>query len=100
VSRPEEGIAVTDSMFVGGSLDQMEALARTLKDCAEIVVPELQSKMQAAVDETAWMGPAADQFRANWADTFSPMLTNLQTELMTNSGIVSTRLEDLRAAGT
>lgn len=84
---------------IGGELDQLAALRANL-DRQSQVIQELTSAVRADVDNTWWMGPAADRFRHAWSGEFEPTLRRLHSALQDAGAEVSRRREALLRAGS
>ncbi len=67
------------ALTVGGQLDEMAQLARTLNTNGG-QAQEIRSVIDRALASTTWTGPAADRFRDAWLQ-FSPSLDKLHQAL-------------------
>jgi WXG100 family type VII secretion target len=67
------------ALTVGGQLDEMAQLARTL-DTNGNQAQQIKSVIDRTLSSTTWTGPAADRFRDAWLQ-FSPSLDKLQQAL-------------------
>ena len=83
---------------IGGELEQMQVLKGTF-DRESANVRELLATVRGQLDNTWWVGPAAERFRGAWAGEFEPMLNRL-AESLDEAGIeVQRRRDALDAAG-
>jgi uncharacterized protein YukE len=83
---------------IGGELEQMQVLKGTF-DRESANVRELLATVRGQLDNTWWVGPAAERFRSAWAGEFEPMLNRL-AESLDEAGIeVQRRRDALDAAG-
>jgi uncharacterized protein YukE len=81
----------------GADIIQMQALERRLREESGAVI-ELQSRIDRALLDTTWTGPAADRFRQEWADNFSKALRTLSEALGQNATAVQNRWQAFQAA--
>lgn len=73
----------------GGDLEQLQTLEnafRTQKGAVET----LKTRISTALTNTAWQGPQAERFRADWTNEFSAGLRKLQEALESNANFVKT----------
>jgi WXG100 family type VII secretion target len=80
--------------FLGGNIDQLQALQTRLQTESQ-TVEQLQTSLTNLVSGTTWQGPAADRFRNAWTSQYSPNLRQLSTALQELSTEVQRRREAL-----
>jgi WXG100 family type VII secretion target len=81
----------------GGDLAQLEDLAaRFRQEGAEIEA--LESRIGAALQSTAWTGPAADRFRQAWSGDFVPALRRLREAMAENGTAIARRRQAIESA--
>lgn len=85
-------------MAIGGDLEQLFALQNTLRRNSSSV-EELTASIRVELSNVRWEGPAAERFRATWANEFEPSLRRLREALTDASDEVSRRREALAQAG-
>jgi hypothetical protein len=84
---------------IGGEIEQMSQLSSTFTtECANI--GELTARIDGQVNQTWWVGPAADRFREQWTGEFKTMLSRLQQSLTEASAEVNRRREALVQSGS
>lgn len=84
---------------IGGEVDQLSALKTTFDQQAGHV-SELVSTIDAKLNSTYWVGPAADRFKGQWNGEFKRMLANLQNALAESGAEVARRRDALVHAGS
>lgn len=84
---------------IGGEIDQLRSLKRTLDREAQ-AVQELAGRIRGEIGETWWKGPASDRFRDSWNSQFEPSLRKLQAALQEASTEVNRSTEALLQAGS
>ena len=84
---------------IGAEMEQLDQLRQIFTQKAS-EIEQLKSAIDGQVNGTWWVGPAADRFKAEWAGSFKPNLTNLQSALTEASAEVGRRHAALQAAGT
>lgn len=84
------------SMY-GADLEQLRHLAGTFRTEAAQVA-ELRRRITTTLQSTAWTGPAAERFRAEWEANFATALTRLDGALHENARLVDGRLQALTTA--
>ena len=83
--------------MVGGDLEQLQVLEQQFRSDSQ-GVSELRTRITNVLGNTAWTGPAADQFRQEWAGNFSTVLNNLAAALQENATLVANRRQAIAAA--
>ncbi len=81
---------------VGGQLDEMAQLARTL-DTNGSHAQQIKSVIDRTLASTTWTGPAAERFRDAWLQ-FSPSLDKLEQALTEAAREVEQRRRALEQA--
>ena len=81
---------------VGGSLDELAQLKRTLDDQAT-AVQSVNDTIDKQVTSTTWTGANADRFRSAWAE-FKPTLVKLRETLTETSDDIRKQHNALAAA--
>ena len=84
-------------MLLSGDTAQMDTLHQTFMHASD-EIQTLVGTLTGPVQSTTWTGPAAERFRSQWNDEFSPMLHRLQEALQTNGAIVQQRRTALEQA--
>ena len=84
--------------YVGASMEEMKDLEAALSREAG-TVHGLASQVASQLEATWWVGPAADRFRAQWANEFQPMLTQLHESLASSSLDVARHARAIQQAG-
>lgn len=85
-------------MAIGGDLEQLFALQNTLRRNGG-TVNELTASIRTELANVHWEGPAAERFRAAWANEFEPSMRRLREALNDAADEVSKRREALAQAG-
>ena len=62
----------------GANPEQLADLGRSLKHQIEAIT-SVMTTVRSAIDGTTWVGPAHDQFQADWENSFRPALERLNT---------------------
>jgi WXG100 family type VII secretion target len=83
---------------IGGTIEEMQTLSATFTRESGSVA-ELTSTIDAQVNSTWWIGPAADRFKEAWQSQFKPTLAKLQSTLDEASTEVRNRANALQQAG-
>jgi uncharacterized protein YukE len=83
---------------VGGNLEQLVSLKGKFTTEAGDV-QRLVSQISGAIDNTWWIGPAAERFKGSWNSDFRPALGRLQEALLDAAREVGNREQALRNAG-
>lgn len=81
----------------GGDLAQLDVLARRLTEEVS-AIDGMQGRIGAAMQATAWTGPAADRFRDRWNGEFVPALNRLREALAEQSATVARRRQAIETA--
>ncbi|MGH8999434.1 MAG: WXG100 family type VII secretion target [Acidimicrobiia bacterium] len=81
----------------GADIMQMQDLERRLQSESGAVT-ELQTRINSALANTQWTGPAADRFRQEWESNFSKALRTLSEALGQNAAAVRNRWQAFEAA--
>jgi uncharacterized protein YukE len=81
----------------GADIMQMQQLEQRLQQESG-VVKELMMRINQALTNTQWTGPAADRFRQEWTDQFQKALTTLSDALGQNAAAVRNRWQAFEAA--
>lgn len=84
---------------IGADLSQLSTLKRTF-DSQSQVVQDLTRVISNQVEQTWWIGPAADKFKAEWQGTFEPTLRRLQGALVEAGLEVERRRSQIEQAGS
>jgi WXG100 family type VII secretion target len=84
---------------IGAIIEQMDALRATFNR-ESATVAALTDSISSQVNNTHWVGPAAERFRGTWEGEFRPMLARLQAELDQCSAEVASRAQRIEAAGS
>ncbi len=83
--------------MVGGNLEQLDGLQRSLAaDAAG--VEQLVARLSGVLEGTTWLGPAADVFRSQWREQYSPALRNLKAGLDDQARVVAARRQAIATA--
>ena len=81
----------------GADIAQMQQLEQRLKQEASSVT-ELMNRIDQALANTQWTGPAADRFRQEWSNDFRKALMTLSNALGENATAVQNRWRAFEAA--
>jgi uncharacterized protein YukE len=81
----------------GADIAQMQQLEQRLKQESSAVT-ELMSRIDQALVNTQWTGPAADRFRQEWSNDFRKALMTLSNALGENATAVQNRWRAFEAA--
>lgn len=81
----------------GADLEQLRHLGGTFRSEA-VHVAELRRRISTTLHDTAWTGPAAERFRAEWESNFAAALTRLDGALQENARLVDSRLHAITTA--
>lgn len=84
------------TMTVGGQLDEMAQLVRTLQTNGN-EAQQIRSVIDRTLSSTTWTGPAAERFREAW-HRFSPSLDKLHEALVEAGREVEQRRRALEQA--
>ena len=84
---------------IGAEVDQLSGLKSNF-DRQSGNVSELTSNIRAQLNNTYWVGPAADRFRQAWQGEFEPVLNKLQGALTEAGAEVAHRRDALIQAGS
>ena len=82
----------------GADIMQMQQLEQRLQQESG-AVKELMQRINSALENTQWTGPAADRFRQEWAGQFQKALMTLSDALGQNAVAVRNRWQAFEAAG-
>ena len=83
---------------VGGNLEQLTSLKQKFTTEASDV-QRLKTQITGAIDNTWWIGPAAERFKQAWTSDFAPALGRLEQALQEAAREVGNREQALRNAG-
>ena len=83
---------------IGGTIEEMQTLSAKFTSESGTVA-ELTSSIDAQVNNTWWIGPAAERFKEAWGSQFKPTLAKLQAALDEASSEVRKRADALQQAG-
>ncbi len=81
----------------GADIAQMQQLEQRLKQ-ESASVTELMQRIDQALANTQWTGPAADRFRQEWSNDFRKALMTLSNALGENATAVQNRWRAFEAA--
>jgi uncharacterized protein YukE len=81
----------------GADIAQMQQLEQRLKQESSAVT-ELMNRIDQALVNTQWTGPAADRFRQEWSNDFRKALMTLSNALGENATAVQNRWRAFEAA--
>ena len=81
----------------GADIMQMQQLEQRLSQ-ESTAVRELMSRIDQALLNTQWTGPAADRFKQEWSENFVKALTTLSEALGQNAAAVRNRWQAFEAA--
>jgi len=81
----------------GADIAQMQQLEQRLKQESSSVT-ELMNRIDQALVNTQWTGPAADRFRQEWSNDFRKALMTLSNALGENATAVQNRWRAFEAA--
>ena len=81
----------------GADIAQMQQLEQRLKQESGSVT-ELMQRIDQALSNTQWTGPAADRFRQEWSNDFRKALMTLSNALSENASAVQNRWRAFEAA--
>jgi uncharacterized protein YukE len=81
----------------GADIAQMQQLEQRLKQESSAVT-ELMTRIDQALVNTQWTGPAADRFRQEWSNDFRKALMTLSNALGENATAVQNRWRAFEAA--
>ncbi len=81
----------------GADIAQMQQLEQRLKQ-ESASVNELMQRIDQALANTQWTGPAADRFRQEWSNDFRKALMTLSNALGENATAVHNRWRAFEAA--
>jgi uncharacterized protein YukE len=81
----------------GADVAQMQQLEQRLKQESGSVT-ELMQRIDQALSNTQWTGPAADRFRQEWSNDFRKALMTLSNALGENATAVQNRWRAFEAA--
>ena len=81
----------------GADIAQMQQLEQRLKQESSSVT-ELMNRIDQALANTQWTGPAADRFRQEWSSDFRKALMTLSNALGENATAVQNRWRAFEAA--
>jgi uncharacterized protein YukE len=81
----------------GADIAQMQQLEQRLKQESSSVT-ELMNRIDQALANTQWTGPAADRFRQEWSNDFRKALMTLSNALGENATAVQNRWRAFEAA--
>jgi uncharacterized protein YukE len=84
---------------IGADIGQLASLKRTF-DAQSRAVQDLTRSVAGQVDQTWWIGPAADKFKAEWRSSFEPTLRRLEAALQEAGLEVERRRSQLEQAGS
>ena len=81
----------------GADIMQMQQLEQRLRQESG-AVNELMGRINSALTNTQWTGPAADRFKQEWNDQFVKALQTLSNALGQNADAVKGRWQAFEAA--
>ncbi len=81
----------------GADIMQMQQLEQRLSQESQ-AVRELMSRIDQALSNTQWTGPAADRFKQEWSGNFVKALNTLSEALGQNASAVRNRWQAFEAA--
>jgi uncharacterized protein YukE len=81
----------------GADIAQMQTLEGRLKQ-ESAAVTELMQRIDQALSNTQWTGPAAERFRQEWTNDFRKALMTLSNALGENATAVQNRWRAFQAA--
>ena len=81
----------------GADIAQMQQLEQRLKQESSSVT-ELMQRIDQALANTQWTGPAAERFRQEWSNDFRKALMTLSNALGENATAVQNRWRAFEAA--
>ena len=81
----------------GADIAQMQQLEQRLKQESGAVT-ELMNRIDQALVNTQWTGPAADRFRQEWSNDFRKALMTLSNALGENANAIQNRWRAFEAA--
>jgi uncharacterized protein YukE len=81
----------------GADIAQMQQLEQRLKQESSSVT-ELMQRIDQALANTQWTGPAADRFRQEWSNDFRKALMTLSNALGENATAIQNRWRAFEAA--
>lgn len=81
----------------GADIAQMQQLEQRLKQEGGAVT-ELMQRIDQALANTQWTGPAADRFRQEWTNDFRKALMTLSNALGENATAIQNRWRAFEAA--
>jgi uncharacterized protein YukE len=81
----------------GADIMQMQQLEQRLRQESG-AVNELMGRINSALQNTQWTGPAADRFKQEWNDQFVKALNTLAQALGQNADAVKGRWQAFEAA--
>ena len=81
----------------GADIAQMQQLEQRLKQESSAVT-ELMTRIDQALVNTQWTGPAAERFRQEWSNDFRKALMTLSNALGENATAVQNRWRAFEAA--
>lgn len=84
---------------IGATIEQMHTLQGVFTQKAG-TVQELTHTISGQVDNTWWVGPAAERFKAQWESEFRPTLMRLEAALQECSAEVQRRSQAIQEAGS
>ena len=84
---------------IGADLSQLATLKRTF-DTQSRTVQDLTRVISHQVEQTWWIGPAAEKFKAEWHGTFEPTLRRLESALVEAGIEVERRRSQIEQAGS
>ncbi len=81
----------------GADIMQMQQLEQRLQQ-EGVAVKELMNRINSALSNTQWTGPAADRFKQEWSENFVKALNTLSEALGQNASAVRNRWQAFEAA--
>ena len=81
----------------GADIMQMQQLEQRLQQESQTVT-ELMGRIDQALSNVQWTGPAADRFKQEWSENFKKALTTLSDALGQNASAVRNRWQAFEAA--
>jgi WXG100 family type VII secretion target len=84
---------------IGGQIEELAALKQRF-DKESHTVSELTSAIDGQLNNTWWVGPAADRFRQAWDSEYKPALAKLRNALTEAGAEVAKRRQALIDVGS
>lgn len=85
------------SNIIGANVEQLQSLGDQLK-MKPADIDALMNAVTSALGNTAWQGPARDQFEGEWNSSFRPALTRLKEAFDAAGNECKTRATALHGA--